>query len=127
MPSDPHLELVAFIAALGCAVEDPIVAHQELHPAARRRVRVVDGVVVEYKRVEPESLADVFDEVRARRAGVMRGDRRERHLQCHSLARLLLRAREAELVIELRGCGRDPGKTPSHAALVGLQLLKRCL
>src|ERR1051325_5783018 len=40
--ADPELEPVSFIAAFGRAVEDPVVAHQELDAAAGGRVGLVD-------------------------------------------------------------------------------------
>ena len=62
-------------------------------------------------------------------------DRRERPVQRlrregdlrHGFARLLLRLREAEVEVEVAGRGRDPRDAPTHAALVPLKLLERCL
>src|ERR671930_675437 len=128
VPADPDLPVLALVAALRCVVEDRVVAHQKLDPAARRRVRVVDGAVVAYERAEPKQLREVANEIGARRAGVVRGDRRQ--LLGHRLdplARLPFAARETEVEVEVGVRGRDPGNTPAQAALVGLELLKRCL
>src|SRR5919108_1392733 len=127
VPADPDLPRLALVAALGCVVEDRVVAHQKLHPAARRGVGAVDGAVVAYERAEPKQLREVANEIGARRAGVVRGDRRQ--LLGHRLdplARLPLAARETQVEVEVAARGGDPGNTPPHAALVALQLLQRC-
>src|ERR671934_2697521 len=128
VPADPDLPRLTLVAALRCVVEDRVVAHQKLHSAARRRVVVVDGAVVAYERAEPKQLREVANEIGARRAGVVRGDGRQLFgHRLDPLPRLPFAAREAEAEVEVRARGGDPGNTPAHAALVGLQLLQRCL
>src|ERR671931_1982451 len=97
VPGDPALPRLALVAALRCVVEDRVVAHQKLHPAARRRVGVVDGAVVAYERAEPKQLREVANEIGARRAGVVRGDGRQLlGDRLDPLARLPFAAREDE-------------------------------
>src|SRR5271166_3943677 len=47
MAADPGLERVALVAPLRRPVQDGVVAHQELDPARRGRIRLVDGAVLE--------------------------------------------------------------------------------
>ena len=89
---------------------------------------MVDGSVVAYERAEPEQLREVADEIGARRTGVVRGDRRQvLGNRLDPLSRLSFAAREAEVEVEVGAHGGDPGNAPAHPALVGLQLLERCL
>ncbi len=44
--ADPGLERVAFVTPFRHPVKDRVVAHQELHPASRGRVGLVDGAVL---------------------------------------------------------------------------------
>src|SRR6266850_4023473 len=76
VPADPELPLFALVAALRCVIEDRVVAHEKLQSTPRRRVRVVDGVVVAYERAEPGALGEVTSDVGARRACVVLDDRR---------------------------------------------------
>src|SRR5262245_57589571 len=46
MAADPGLERLALVASLRHPVEDRVVAHQELHPAPRGRIGLVDDTVV---------------------------------------------------------------------------------
>src|SRR5436190_342513 len=46
MTADPGLERLALVAPLRHPVEDRVVAHQELPPAPRGRVGLVDDAVV---------------------------------------------------------------------------------
>src|SRR4029450_10918084 len=59
VPADPELPRLALVAALRCAVEDRVVAHDELQSAPRRRVRVVDGAVISHERAEAGALGEV--------------------------------------------------------------------
>src|ERR1700733_14103418 len=47
MAADPGLERVALVASPRRPVEDRVVGHQELDPAARGRISLVDGAVLE--------------------------------------------------------------------------------
>ena len=47
MAADPGLERLALVAAFGSPVEDRVVAHQELDPARRGRIGLVDGAAGE--------------------------------------------------------------------------------
>src|ERR1700733_13799046 len=47
MAANPGLERVALVASPRRPVQDRVVAHQELDPAARGRVGLVDGAVLE--------------------------------------------------------------------------------
>src|SRR5271169_2024911 len=47
MAADPGLERVALVAPLRRPVEDRVVAHQELDPAPRGPIGLVDGAVLE--------------------------------------------------------------------------------
>src|SRR4029453_17649941 len=58
VPADPVLPRFALVAALWRAVEDPVVAHQELDAAARGRVGLVHGAAVEDECAEAPALAD---------------------------------------------------------------------
>src|ERR1700733_8485415 len=49
MAANPGLERVALIASPRRPVQDRVVAHQELDPAARGRVGLVDGAALERK------------------------------------------------------------------------------
>ena len=53
--ADPHLEPIALVAAFRRPVEDRVVAHQELDPAAARRIGLVDRPVVENEDAETET------------------------------------------------------------------------
>src|SRR5215475_1168027 len=100
--ADPELEPVALVAAVRRPVEDRIVAHQELDPAAPGRIGLVDGPVVQNEDGEAEVLGQVPDGVGAGLPGVTGGDRRQ--LPEHRLGpfpRLLLAAGEAEVGVEL--------------------------
>jgi hypothetical protein len=44
--ADPELEPVAFVSAIRRPVEDRVIAHQELNPAAASRIGVLDLAVV---------------------------------------------------------------------------------
>src|SRR2546421_11835530 len=66
----PMHGLVAFISALGRAVEDRVVAHQELRAAGVARVAVVDGLALAGERAEAGSLREIAREVRRGRARV---------------------------------------------------------
>ena len=55
VPADPYLGFVGFVPSLRCAVEDSVVAHQELEAAGRRPVGLVDGAVVEDEDAEARS------------------------------------------------------------------------
>ena len=46
VPADPELPGFALVAALGCVVEDGVVAHDELEPAPGGRVRVIERAFV---------------------------------------------------------------------------------
>src|SRR4029453_19524909 len=52
--ADPHLERVALVPSLWRAVENPVVAHQELDPAGRRPVGLVEGAAVRDECAEPK-------------------------------------------------------------------------
>src|SRR5262249_59801822 len=67
VPADPDLPGLALVAALGCVLEDRVVAHEKLQPTPRRRVRVVDGAIVLYEGAEPRALGQVTDDVGPRR------------------------------------------------------------
>src|SRR5256714_12512627 len=69
--------LVAFISALGRAVEDRVVAHQELRAAGVARVAVVDGLALAGERAEAVSLREIALEVRPARARVPARDLRQ--------------------------------------------------
>ena len=77
MPADPHLKRIAFVAAFRSAVEDPVVAHQELDPASPGRIGVVDGAVIQDEAAEALALGQVPDEVGATLTGIALGDRRQ--------------------------------------------------
>src|SRR6185503_19663889 len=96
-------------------VEDQVIAHQELDSAISGGVRVVYRAVVAYERVESPALAEVCNDVGARRAGVLcryRGERLQHRPQ--GLAHLFLCVRDAEVEIEVAAPGRDPRKAPTH-------------
>src|SRR5437762_13738012 len=63
--ADPELEPVALVAAFRRPVEDRVVAHQELDPAAPGRIGVVDVAVVQNDDAEAEVLGQVPDDVGA--------------------------------------------------------------
>src|SRR5262245_43231137 len=74
VPADPDLPGLALVAALGCVVEDRVVAHQKLQSTPRRRVRVVDAVLISYEATEPRALSQVTNDVGPRCAGVVLDD-----------------------------------------------------
>src|SRR5687768_9687653 len=65
VPTDPQLEPVALVTALRCAVEDRVVAHQELVPTSLSRIGLVDGVIVQDEGAEARALGQVPDDVGA--------------------------------------------------------------
>src|SRR5258708_28787250 len=73
--ADPALEPIALVAAFRGPVEDRVVAHQELDPAAPGRIGVVDVAVVQNEDAEAEVLGRVPDEVGAGLPPVTGGDR----------------------------------------------------
>src|SRR5260370_1392091 len=116
--ADLELEPVALVAAFRRPVEDRVVAHQERDPAARVRIGVVDGAVVESEDAEAEALGQVPDDVGAGLPRVTGGDRWQ--LLEHRLGplpRLLLAAGEAEVGVELTAGRRHPGEAPAHPLL----------
>ena len=70
MAADPELPSLVLIAALRRPIEEPVVGHQELDPPTGRRVRLVDGPVLEREDGEAEQLGQVPVDVRAGRRGV---------------------------------------------------------
>src|SRR4029450_13203721 len=91
VPAGPGVPCLALVAALRCAVEDGVVAHDKLQSAPRRpgrggeggvvahdtlqsaprrRVRLVDGAVVSYERAEAGALGEITGDIGARRPGV---------------------------------------------------------
>src|SRR5215831_231194 len=91
--ADPELEPVALVAAFRRPVEDRVVAHPELDPAAPGRIGLVDSPVVQDEDAEAEVLAQVPDDVSAGLPRVTGGDRWQlpEHRLC-PLPRLLLAA-----------------------------------
>src|SRR5438067_187934 len=77
VPTDPDLERVALVTALRCAVEDRVVAHQEVDPAPPGRIGMVDGPVVQGEGAEALGLGQVTDDVGAALARIAAGDRRQ--------------------------------------------------
>src|SRR2546429_3353431 len=126
--ADPELEPVALVAAFRRPVEDRVVAHQELDPAAPGRIGLVDVAVVQNEDAEAEALGQVPDDVGAGLPRVTGGDRWQ--LLEHRLGplpRLLLAAGEAEVGVELTVGRRPPGEAPAHPLLERLQRLERGL
>src|SRR3954454_21598095 len=76
--AEPELPLCSFVPSKGCAVEDSVVAHQELQAAPSRRVDVIDGVAVSCEGAETGALGEVPDGVGAARPGVLLDDRWQR-------------------------------------------------
>jgi hypothetical protein len=102
VPLDPHLEGVAFVAPLRRSIEDPVVAHQELHPASARRIGVIDGPVIQDEGAEALALGQVPKYVSAGLPGIPLGDRGQGlEYRRDPLARLLLAGRVAEVEVEL--------------------------
>src|SRR5918994_2152442 len=119
--TDPQLEPVALVTALRCAVEDGVIAHQELVPTSLRRIRLVDDSVVQNEDAEAGALGQVSDDVGAGVGGVTAGDRRQLIDHRHDpLTRLLFAPREAEPAVEVTARRRHPRDCPAHAAPVGL-------
>ena len=75
VPADPELPILALFAAPGCMVEDRVVAHEKLQSTPRRRVRVVDAVVIMYEGTEPRAFSQVTNDVGPRGTGVVLDDR----------------------------------------------------
>src|SRR5262249_20364827 len=73
----PAHGLVAFVAALGRAVKDRVVAHQELGAAGVAGVAVVEGAALARERAEPVSLGEIALEVGPGRPRVLRRDERQ--------------------------------------------------
>src|SRR5512132_2780575 len=94
VPADPELGGVAFVSAPRRAVEDPVVAHQELEAACRGPVGLVHDAVVVGERAEAGALGEVARGVGAARARAMLDARRHSCLEHRReyLARLLLGA-----------------------------------
>src|SRR5437764_805099 len=142
--AEPAHGLIAFVAALGHAVEDRIVAHQKLRPAGVGGVAVVDGVALARERADAVSLGEITVDVRTARGGVLRrGERQvltdgrlfaqqsqgpylvgleERH---GWLMRHLLAGRHTEVEVEVAFVAGRPVEAPAHPLAVGEQLLKR--
>src|SRR5262244_2297420 len=100
--ADPELEPVALVAAFRRPVEDRVVAHQELDPAAPGRIGVVDVAVVQSEGAEAEVLGQVPDDVGAGLPRVTGGDRWQLlKYRSGPLPRLLLAAGEAEAGVEV--------------------------
>src|SRR6185503_8917209 len=126
--ADPELEPVALVAALRRPVEDRVIAHQELDPAAPGRIGLVDIAVVQSEDAEAEALGQIPDDVGAGLSRVAGGDRWQ--LIAHRLSprpRLLPAAGEAEVGVELTAGRRHPGESPVHPLPERLQRLERGL
>src|SRR5258708_4602109 len=142
--AQPAHGLIAFVAALGDAVEDRVVAHQELGAAGVAGVAVVDGAALARERADAVALGEIAVEVRPGRARVLRRD--ERQVLTHGrLVSEQFQKRELVRLGPRRGgalrhlppgpyparhfyipafCG-GPGETPPPSPPVGEQLVER--
>src|SRR5215472_18895305 len=75
--AQPAHGLIAFVAALGRAVKDRVVAHQELGAAGVAGVAAVEGAALARERAEPVSLGEIALEVGPGRRRVLRRDERQ--------------------------------------------------
>src|SRR3954453_9580763 len=119
--ANPGLEGLALVASLRRAVEDRVVAHQELDAAEGGAVGLVDGAVLERERAHGRDLRDVLGEVGSARVGVVTRDRRQLVLGRHVLAHLLHQDGGAYVVAEVGIRRRHPWSVPTHPLLVGLK------
>src|SRR5918993_5440689 len=78
---DPELGPVVLVAALRRAVENWVVAHQELDPAGPGRIGVVYDAVVEDECAEALALGEVARDIGAARVSVLVGDLRRSRLE----------------------------------------------
>src|SRR6267378_6644827 len=75
--ADPELPALVLIAPFRRPVEEPVVGHQELHPATGGRVRLVDGLVLERESGEAEQFGHVPVDIRAGLPGIAKRDWRQ--------------------------------------------------
>src|ERR687898_558199 len=122
--AEPELPAVALVAALGHAVEDRVVAHEELHPAPGGRIGLVDGAVLERKDADQGRLGEIVGDVGPGRGRVLGHDRGQLGLGRQDGLAPLLGGGGAQVAVEVAGVRRDPGEAPAHPLLVGLQLLE---
>src|SRR5438093_3169639 len=132
MTAPPYAGLVA---PQRRSVEPLIHAPEPVEPARIRRVRVVDGAVLEDERAHPGRFAQERRDVRPDGVSEFRDwtigiearplvDGREVVLD-DTLALLLLRDRHAEVVVEVAVKRGRPREAPTHPPLVRLDVGER--
>src|SRR5262249_44444587 len=136
--SPPHA--FRFVATLGRAVEPLVHTPHPVQSARKGGIGMEDCAVLECERTHTRPFANVCGHISSSRGRVI-AYRRPFHLSCHPLARahlpgrlavvvildltvalLLFRERDPEIVVEViaeRGC---PRKRPTHSPLIRLQL-----
>src|SRR5580704_3652284 len=77
MAADPGLERFALAAPLRRPVEDRVVTHQELDPAACRRIGLVDGAVLDCEGAHRRRFGEVSGDIGSGRGRVLSHDRRQ--------------------------------------------------
>src|SRR5918999_1483416 len=107
---DPDLEGTVLVAPLRRAVENWVVAHQELDPAGVRRVGVVHDALSQGESAHAKTFREVAGIVRPGCGRVLAEDRRGLALEdrYYLLAHLLVRVRDAEVEVEVALGRRHP-------------------
>src|SRR6266446_480022 len=125
MTADPQLEPFALVPAFRGAVEDPVVAHQELDTSTRCLIGLVYGSLVEDEGAEAKGFGQITGDVCAGLVCVAGGNCRHAglYLRRQPLPRLLNAARKTEVKVEVALGGRRPVEAPAHALAEGGQRL----
>src|SRR5215216_2311945 len=133
MAAEPEPGLVS---SFRCPVEPLVHAPEGVHSTGEGRVRVVDDSVLERERAYPRRLPRIGRRVGSAHGCELREPTArafEDRLRVHRaivvfdapLALLLLGDRHVEIEVEVAAERGRPWEAPAHAALVGLELVKR--